>query len=105
MNYEPEALRQVRQRLDAFTQINSKSIYLATHDQDLETVLQTNDSLLPILEKLRQAQKIKDFSSIASLGTFPKDPKSEANRLECLLGEKCHWDQGKFNQKQRGTWF
>jgi len=67
LNFEPQELVDARQRLDALTQINSKSIYLATFGNNLEEVLQTNDSLYSVLVQLKRGGEIIEFSSIGAL--------------------------------------
>lgn len=67
LNYEPSELMEARKRLDALTNIESKSIYLAAYGNDLEEVLETNDKLNQELESLKAANKIIDYSGVGGL--------------------------------------
>ncbi len=67
LNYEPEDLIAARQRLDAITNIESKSIYLAAYGDNLEKVLATNDELNQKLETLKKENKIIDYSGVGGL--------------------------------------
>lgn len=67
LNYEPQHLKEARMRLDALTDINSKSVYLATYGSDLEEVLQQNDTQHQMLLRLKKEGEILAFSSIGAL--------------------------------------
>jgi 1-acyl-sn-glycerol-3-phosphate acyltransferase len=67
LNYEPTALVQARERLDALTNLSSKSIYLAVYGEDSEKVLQTNLKLYRALDSLRNKGEILSFGSIGNL--------------------------------------
>ncbi|MCK0188591.1 MMPL family transporter [Arenibacter sp. F20364] len=67
LNYEPTALVQARERLDALTNMSSKSIYLAVYGEDSEVALQTNDTVYQELESLKNKGEILSFSSIGPL--------------------------------------
>lgn len=67
LNYEPTAIKEAQRRLDALTNVASKSIYLATYGNSTEEVLQINDTLFQKLEQLKNEGEIINFSSIGSL--------------------------------------
>ncbi|TYB78599.1 1-acyl-sn-glycerol-3-phosphate acyltransferase [Bizionia myxarmorum] len=67
LNYEPKALMDAQKRLDALTNIQSKSVYLAAYGSNSEEALETNDLVFSKLQKLKNEQNIIDFSSIGAL--------------------------------------
>jgi len=67
LNYEPTALLQARERLDALTNMSSKSIYLAIYGEDSEVALQTNDTIYQELIRLKKNGEILSFGSIGTL--------------------------------------
>ena len=67
LNYETEVLIQARERLEALTDIGSKSIYISTYGNNLETVLQQNDELFEKLKALKSANEIVSYSAIGAL--------------------------------------
>ena len=67
LNYEPSELVEARKRLDALTNIESKSIYIAAYGNDVEEVLKANDGLNQQLDSLKLAGKIIDYSGIGGL--------------------------------------
>ncbi len=67
LNFEPAHLMEARERLDLLTDINSKSMYLATYGENLENVLQSNDTILDKLIRLKKAGVILGFNSIGNL--------------------------------------
>ena len=82
LNFEPPHLIEARERLDALTNINSKSIYLATYGNTHEEVLQANDSLYTALQGLKNNDKIVGFSSIAALVRSEKLQKERIKRWQ-----------------------
>lgn len=67
LNYEPKEIKDAMQRLDALTDISSKSVYLATYGKSVEGTLQLNDSIHEKLELLKEENKISSFSSVGAL--------------------------------------
>jgi 1-acyl-sn-glycerol-3-phosphate acyltransferase len=67
LNYEPTTLVQARERLDALTNMSSKSIYLAVYGEDSEKVLQTNNTISQELDSLKNNGEILSFSAIGNL--------------------------------------
>jgi len=67
LNFEPQALIDAQQRLDALTNISSKSVYLAAYGKTEQEALQVNDAIFPLLKGLQQKNNIIQFSSIGSL--------------------------------------
>jgi len=67
LNYESVQLADARKRLDALTNIESKSIYVTAYGKDVEQVLETNDKLNQELENLKASGKIIDYSGVGGL--------------------------------------
>ncbi len=88
LNFEPAHLIDARKRLDALTDINSKSVYLATYANTKEEVLQANDSLYTSLQQLKENGKIIGFSSIGAL------VRSEKAQNERIKRWKDFWNPG-----------
>lgn len=79
LNYETQALLDARNRLEKLTDIGSKSLYLSTYGENLEAVLQRNDSLFLQLEQLKENGKIVSFGSVASL---VKSNRTQQQKIE-----------------------
>ena len=82
LNYQPEALMEAQERLDALTNMSSKSVYLAAYGNSEEDALATNDAIFPMLEGLQINKQILEFSSIGSI------VKSEALQNEKIKTQK-----------------
>ncbi|MEM9142432.1 MAG: MMPL family transporter, partial [Bacteroidota bacterium] len=95
LNYEPEELVQARKRLDALTNLESKSIYVTAYGTDLEQVLQVNDRVNARLQQLKSQHKILDFSGV---GAFVGSQKRQMQKLN-LWND--FWDTGKKDSLQR----
>lgn len=67
LNYESEVLIQARERLEALTDIESKSVYLATYGSEQENVLRQNDALYEKLKSLKSTGEIISYTSIGGL--------------------------------------
>ena len=67
LNFEPKNLREAQDRLDAITNINSKSVYIASYGTNKQDVLKTNDSVFSTLKHLKEKDSIIGFSSISAL--------------------------------------
>ena len=67
LNFEPKTLKDAQLRLDALTNIASKSIYLAAYADSEQNALEVNDNIFKKLQTLKEEGKIIDFSSIGSL--------------------------------------
>lgn len=67
LNFEPTELREAQDRLDALTNINSKSVYIATYGANEQDVLKANDSVFSTLKNLKDRDSIIGFSSISAL--------------------------------------
>lgn len=95
LNYEPTEIIEAQKRLDALTNIRSKSIYLASYGNNYQEALKANDSVYFQLEKLKEEQKIIDFSSIGAL------VQSDENQINKLQNWRDFWsDQVVSNTKQ-----
>jgi len=96
LNYETKALLDARERLEKLTDIGSKSIYLSTYGDDLEQVLQQNDSLHQKLETLKARGEIVSF---ASIGALAKSKLGQKKRIDVW---NRFWQQKKIDSlKQR----
>jgi len=67
LNFEPTELREAQDRLDALTNINSKSVYIAAYGTNENNVLLANDSIFSTLKDLKEKDSIIGFSSISAL--------------------------------------
>ncbi|WP_425076530.1 MMPL family transporter [Psychroserpens sp. S379A] len=67
LNFEPKALIEAQERLNALTNFSSKSVYLAAYGKTEEEALKVNDAMFPLLEGLEKQDKIIKFSSIGAL--------------------------------------
>tara|TARA_R110002012_G_scaffold322083_1_gene554869 strand:+ start:43072 stop:46755 length:3684 start_codon:yes stop_codon:yes gene_type:complete len=72
LNYEPDELMQAQQRLDALTNIQSKSVYLAAYGSNSEEAISSNDLVFSKLQKLKKENQIINFSSIGALVQSPE---------------------------------
>ncbi len=86
LNYETQALLDARDRLEKLTDIGSKSLYLATYGDNLQEVLQRNDSLFLVLEQLKETGEIVSFGSI---GTLVKSNRTQQQKIEAW---RLFWD-------------
>ena len=80
LNYETEVLQEARKRLETLTDISSKSIYLSTYGEDIQTVLTQNDSLYDELKILEEKKKILSFSSVGGLIRAKKTQEEKIGR-------------------------
>ncbi len=92
MNYEPQHFKDARERLDALTNIESKSVYLATYGNQLEDALQNNDQHYQKLQQLEANGNVKSFSSIGSLVSSQKAQNQKINAW------KTFWSSEKITQ-------
>lgn len=67
LNYQPQELKEAQSRLDALTNMSSKSLYLAAYGNTVEDALRANDAVFPLLEDLKKKDQVLEFSSIGSL--------------------------------------
>lgn len=67
LNYEPQELIDAQKRLDALTNISSKSVYLAAYGSHTQEAISANDLVFLKLQKLKSEHRIIDFSSIGAL--------------------------------------
>lgn len=94
LNYEPEFLQDAKNRLDALTHIASKSVYVATYGNDIESVLQQNDTIFTTLRGLASRGEIIDFSSAGAL------VQSKAKQQEKIERWRQFWDANKRDNVQ-----
>ncbi|GGX25010.1 1-acyl-sn-glycerol-3-phosphate acyltransferase [Aquimarina muelleri] len=80
LNFEPQELKDAQLRLDALTNIASKSIYLAAYENSEQGALQINDKIFEKLQLLKNEGKVIDFSSIGSLIYSEKTQKERISR-------------------------
>lgn len=80
LNFEPQELKDAQLRLDALTNIASKSIYLAAYEDSEQGALQINDKIFEKLQILKAEGKVIDFSSIGSLIYSEKAQKERISR-------------------------
>ncbi len=95
LNYESEVLIQARERLETLTDIGSKSIYVSTYGNNIETVLQQNDALFEKLKEMKSNNEIVSYSSIGAL------VRSNKKQQEKITAWNNFWDKTKIeNTKQ-----
>ena len=63
MNYQSEEVLLAKQHLDSILNLSSKSVYIVTYGEDLQDVLEKNNSIYSRLKKLRDDQVVKHFAS------------------------------------------
>ncbi|TGV02227.1 1-acyl-sn-glycerol-3-phosphate acyltransferase [Flavivirga rizhaonensis] len=78
LNYEPQHLKEAQMRLDALTNIASKSVYLAAYGNSEKDALEVNDNIYKKLQALKAEKQIIDFSSI---GTLIHSEKKQKQRI------------------------
>lgn len=93
LNFEPQEIIKAREQLDLLTNINSKSVYIASYHNQKEIALQTNDTIYKQLKKLKN--KIIDFSSIGSIIYSQKKQKKQIKKWESF------WNQELKNKLQK----
>lgn len=91
LNYETQALLDARERLEKLTDIGTKSLYLSTYGENLQKVLQRNDSLFLQLEQLKEHGKIVSFGSV---GTLVKSNRTQRQKIEAW---RRFWDTSKID--------
>ena len=67
LNYESEVLTTARKKLESLTDLESKSVYLSTFGKNQEKVLQQNDAIYTLLQRLKNEGKLVNFTSVSSL--------------------------------------
>ncbi len=77
LNYEPQEIIEAKNRLDALTDLSSKSMYLAAYGNSVESALQKNDLVFEKLQQLKENQILLDFSSIGALVNSEKLQKQK----------------------------
>lgn len=92
LNYEPKEIQEAMRRLDALTDISSKSVYLATFGKSVEGTLQLNDSIHHKLKRLKEENKIGSFSSVGAL------VHSQQNQHKKLAEWNRFWSDEKRNK-------
>lgn len=95
LNYEPQELLDAQKRLDALTNISSKSIYLAAYGDTVQQAIITNDSIFYKLQNLKQNDAIIDFSSI---GTLIQSKKKQEKHIKTWQD---FWTYNAIEQTQR----
>ncbi|OEK09635.1 glycerol acyltransferase [Flavivirga aquatica] len=75
LNYEPQHLKEAQIRLDALTNIASKSVYLVAYETSEKDALQVNDAIYKKLQGLKTENQIINFSSIGTLINSEKSQK------------------------------
>ncbi len=95
LNYETQSLLDARERLEKLTDIGSKSLYLSTYGENLQEVLQRNDSLFLQLEQLKETGKIESFGSV---GTLVKSNPTQQQKIETW---QRFWDASKIDSLKK----
>ena len=88
LNYEPPEIIAAQKRLDALTNIASKSVYLASYSENEQQALQANDSVFIKLSKLKASNNIIDFSSIGAILQSEKEQSKHIKNWNNFWTEK-----------------
>jgi uncharacterized protein len=67
LNYEPKAISKAKEHLDALTNLESKSIYLAAYGASTQEALKANDLVSTKLQELKDEEEIISYSSVGSV--------------------------------------
>lgn len=95
LNYETQTLLDAREHLEKLTDIGSKSLYLSTYGENIQEVLQRNDSLFIQLEQLKKNDKIVSFGSV---GTLVKSNRTQQQKIEAW---QQFWDASKIDSLKK----
>jgi len=87
LNYEPEAILKAKEHLDALTNLESKSIYLAAFGSSTQKALKANDSVFAKLLELKANEEVISYSSVGSL------VQSEAIQQQKIAKWSQFWNQ------------
>lgn len=80
LNYQPKALLDAQQSIESLTNLASKSVYVATYNQNTEKALQQNDSIFSHLQILENNGTIESFNSIGALVQSDKKQQQHIER-------------------------
>ena len=94
LNYEPQALKDAEKNLDNLTNETSKSLYVISYGNTMETALVANDAVFKDLNQLKTDQKIINFNSVGALVTSKKAQVQKIEKWEKF------WSQEKINQTE-----
>lgn len=67
LNYEPISMQEARQKLDALTNVASKSLYIAAYGSSVDEALSANDTIFRKLDALKMEGSVINFSSVGTL--------------------------------------
>ena len=95
LNYKPQHLVKAEKELENITNSVSKSVYVSAYGDNLETVLQQNDSVYGLLNDLERDGKIKSFNSVGGLMA------SEKTQEEKIKDWHQFWHQGQFETTKK----
>lgn len=79
INYEPQELKELQDRLEGLAGREGKSIYMVSYGNDLDEALQENNALYMRLKQLQTEGEINNFSSI---GGVVLSTKTQNDRIE-----------------------
>ncbi|WP_418513026.1 MMPL family transporter [Corallibacter sp.] len=79
LNYEPPALMAAQKRLDALTNVSSKSVYLASYGNTKQEAINANDAVLNKLKLLKANKQIINYSSV---GALVQSDITQKNRIQ-----------------------
>lgn len=80
LNYEPQHLKDAEKQLDKLTNETSKSLYIITYGNSIQTALEQNDSVYELLNQLESQKKIISFNSVGALVTSKKSQQQKIIR-------------------------
>ncbi|MFD1771833.1 1-acyl-sn-glycerol-3-phosphate acyltransferase [Sphingobacterium suaedae] len=96
LNYVPDQLKNVENKLDTLLNMSSKSIYLVATGNSFEEAAQSVDKLIPVLRQAKDEQEILAFSGANLL------PLSAARQQEKMMDWQGFWsaDRRHYVQEQ-----
>ncbi|QIE60122.1 MMPL family transporter [Rasiella rasia] len=91
LNYVPKQLKDAELQLDGVMNTKSKSLYVVTYGDKLETALQANENAFKKLTRLKEDKKLLSFNSVAGLVSSEKNQFSKIERWNTF------WQEGKID--------
>jgi len=67
MNFSGKGLQEAENELNKISNLSQKSVFLITTGKTLEEALKRNESILPVLDSLKEINLVKKYSSVSTL--------------------------------------
>ena len=88
LNFLPEELKAAQDDLESIANKSSKSIYIATYGNSLDTVLKQNNLLFDELKNEKRASEILNFSSIGGIVLSKEEQQKKIDEWDAFWTEK-----------------